>query len=333
MKSEINVISTVFSRTILAFTFLLLISFQTLFAQVLHVGVVSESVNKWPMWVAEDKGFFKEQGLDIELVLTGEATVQLNMLANGELEIAHQAADHIIRAVERGERFVLVHTITRATTDLLVGPGITSYSDLKGKTFALSNLNVAYWLLTKKILQKHGVNPGDYTILDNIGGPVKRMQALMEGRAQVTYMNPPASIEAEADGFTRLTSLAEHYPDFPASSIASRRDWAEQNREVLVKYLRAYIQATEWLLDESNRDEAIDIAMRIGGHSREVLPAGYESFVKYGLVRYGTLSPAGYKQIFELLKETGIVNEISGMEKYSDPSFQQRALELFQSGP
>lgn len=79
----------------------------------------------------------------------------------------------------------------------------------------------------------------------------------------MTYMNPPASIEAE--GYTRLTSLSEHYPEFPASSIATRRDWAEANEDILVKYLTAYIRATEWLLDEANREEAMDIAVNIGG--------------------------------------------------------------------
>jgi len=310
----------------LALAFLLVVNLANTFAVDLRIGVISESVNKWPMWVAQDKGFFKDQGVDVDLIITGEATVQLKRLGSGDLDITHQAADHIIRAVERGENFVVVHTITRATNDLLVGPGIKTYADLKGKTFALADLNVSYWLLFNKVLQKHGVYPGDYTIMANTGGPLKRMQVLKENRAQVTYMNPPASIEAEAEGYTRLTSLSEHYPGFPASSIATRREWAEQNRDILISYLKAYIHASEWLLDENNRDEAIDIAVRIGGHDRSILPGGYDAFVKHGLVRYGTLSPEGYRQILELLKENGIVDEINRMNKYVDPSYQQSAL-------
>jgi NitT/TauT family transport system substrate-binding protein len=314
-------------KTLILVTLLYPIILQTVPAQTLRVGVISQSVNKWPMWVAEDKGFFKDQGLDVEVILTGEASPQIARLKNSDLDITHQAADHIIRAVERGENFVLIHTITRATTDLLVGPGIKNYADLKGKTFALSNLNVAYWLLFNKVLQKQGVYPGDYTILDNTGGPQARMQVLRENRAQVTYMNPPSSIEAEAEGYTRLTSIADHYPGFPASSIATRPDWAEQNRDTLVAYLRAYILATEWLRDPENYDEAINIAVKIGGHNREILPSGYDTFVNHGMVRFGTLSPDGYNQISELLMETGIISEISKMEKYADPSFQQQALQ------
>ncbi len=293
----------------------------------LRVGVISESVNKWPMWVAEDKGYFAEQGINVELILTGDATAQLEKLRNAELDLGHQAADHIVRAIERGDNFVVVHTITRATNDLLVGPGIKSFNDLKDKTFALANLNVSYWLMFDKVLRANGVNPGDYKVIANSGGPAMRMQVLRAGKADVTYMNPPASIEAEAEGYTRLTSLSEHYPQFPASSIATRRDWGELNRDVLVKYLMAYIRATEWLLDESNRDEAMNIAVNIGGHERNILDGAYEAFVKHGLVRFGTLSSDGYSQISQLLLEKGIVNEISPMEKYADTTYQQKAKE------
>ncbi len=249
------------------------------------------------------------------------------MLRNKELEFGHQAADHIVRAIERGDNFVLVHTITRATNDLLVGPGIKSYRDLRGKTFALANLNVSYWLMFDKVLRANGVNPGDYQVIANSGGPAMRMQVLREGRADVTYMNPPASIEAEAEGYTRLTSLSEHYPEFPASSIATRRDWAEANEDILVKYLTAYIRATEWLLDEANREEAMDIAVNIGGHKRDTLNGGYEAFVKHGIVRYGTLSPDGYRQISQLLLKKGIIKKISAMDKYADPKYQNKAKE------
>lgn len=310
----------------LIYTFLIVLSSATN-AVDLRVGVVSESVNKWPMWVAEDKGYFTDQSINVELILTGDATVQLEKLRNAELDLGHQAADHIVRAIEIGDNFVVVHTITRATNDLLVGPGIKSYNDLKGKTFALANLNVSYWLMFDKVLRANGVNPGDYNVIANSGGPAMRMQVLREGKADVTYMNPPASIEAEAEGYTRLTSLSEHYPQFPASSIATRRDWTEMNRDILVKYLMAYIRATEWLLDESNRDEAMNIAVNIGGHERNILDGAYEAFVKHGLMRFGTLSPDGYNQISQLLLEKGIVNEISPMGKYADPQFQQSALQ------
>lgn len=96
------------------------------------------------------------------------ATVQLAMLRNKELEF-----DTRQQAISFGP-------LKEATNDLLVGPGIKSYRDLRGKTFALANLNVSYWLMFDKVLRANGVNPGDYQVIANSGGPAMRMQVLRE---------------------------------------------------------------------------------------------------------------------------------------------------------
>jgi ABC-type nitrate/sulfonate/bicarbonate transport system substrate-binding protein len=152
------------------------------------------------------------------------------------------------------------------------------------------------------------------------------MVKVREDRAQFTYMNAPASIKAELDGFRIFTNLSKHYPEFPASSIGSRRNWAESNRDTVISYLRAYINASEWLLNPSNRDEAIEIAAGIG-HDRATLPGSYDTFIEDGLVRYGTLSRAGFIQVGELLVEGGVIDTFGDMEKYADSSYQQAALE------
>jgi ABC-type nitrate/sulfonate/bicarbonate transport system substrate-binding protein len=307
---------------------LLLILSSALQAQQVRVGTISSSINNWPLWVAEAKGMFTDHGLDVQVTVTGESEHQLDMVDDDQLDIFHQAADHFVREIEHGKNYVVLHTITRAANALIVRPEFETYEDLRGKTIALDNLQTGYWLLYKKVLQKQGLQPGDYQLSPDSGGPSKRIIKVRENRAQFTYMNAPASIKAELDGFPILTHLSEHYPDFPASSIGTRRSWAELNRDTIIDYLRAYISASEWLLDPANRDEAIEIAAAIG-HDRETLPGSYDTFLKNGLIRYGTLSRAGFTQVGELLVEGGVINSFGEMEKYADPSYQQLAREQF----
>ena len=304
--------------------FSLLLFSPVLTAQQIRVGTISNSINNWPLWVADTKGFFEDEGLEVLVSVNQDSGYQLDMLASGKFEFTHQAADHFVREIEYGREFVVVHIITRPTFDLIIRPEYSSYAELKGKTVALDNTATGYWLLYKKVLEKNGVSPGDYALLANLGGPANRLKAVRDNRAQFTHMNAPASIKAEMDGFTILTNLSDHYPEFPASSIGARRDWAEDNRELVVAYLRAYVLATEWLLDPENRDEAIDIAVAIG-HERELLPGSFDRFVNKGLVRFGTLSEKGFTQVGELLIDSGVVNSAAGMEKYADPSYQQEA--------
>lgn len=276
--------------------------------------------------MARAKGMFADEGLDVQVTVTGESEHQLDLVDDEQLEIFHQAADHFVREIEHGKNYVVLHTITRAANALVVRPEYKTYEDLRGKTIALDNLQTGYWLLYKKVLQDQGLQPGDYHLSPDSGGSTKRMMKVREDRAQFTYMNAPASIKAELDGFRIFTNLSKHYPEFPASSIGSRRNWAESNRDTVIAYLRAYINASEWLLNPANRDEAIEIAAGIG-HDRATLPGSYDTFIEDGLVRYGTLSRAGFIQVGELLVEGGVIDSFGDMEKYADPGYQQAALE------
>ncbi|NIN34923.1 MAG: hypothetical protein GTO60_07415, partial [Gammaproteobacteria bacterium] len=75
----------------------------------------------------------------------------------------------------------------------------------RGKTIALDNLQTGYWLLYKRVLQKYGLNPGDYELSPESGGPANRMQKVRDNVAQFTYMNAPASIKANLEGYPILT--------------------------------------------------------------------------------------------------------------------------------
>ncbi|NNE39233.1 MAG: ABC transporter substrate-binding protein [Gammaproteobacteria bacterium] len=294
----------------------------------MRVSVISNSIGNSPLWVADKKGFFNEQGLDVDISINQDSNYQLEMLANGGFEFTHQAVDHFMREIERGSDFAIIYTINRPTFDLISRPDLRSFADLKGKIVALDNVETGYWLLYRKVLQKYGVYPGDYTLLPNLGGSRNRLKAVRENRAQFTHMNAPASIQAEQDGFNILTNLSEHYPDFPASSIGTRRDWAKDNRDIVIAYLRAYIQASEWVLDPVNREELIEIGVDIG-HDKNTLPGSIERFINKGLVRYGTMTGKGINQVGELLIESNVIDSFGSSEKYIDTSYQLEAKRQF----
>lgn len=66
-------------------------------AESLKVGVISQSANNWPLFVAEEKGFFQRAGLQVEVVVTGDSGRNIDGLAAGNFEITHQASDHFVR--------------------------------------------------------------------------------------------------------------------------------------------------------------------------------------------------------------------------------------------
>jgi len=299
---------------------------QPAYAEALKVAVISQSANNWPLFVAEEKGFFQREGLQVEVVVSGDSGRQIDGLASGTYDITHQASDHFMRAVENGKELFVFMTISRPIFDFVVQPEIRAIKDLAGKTIALDRPTTGYWLLFQKAFARNGLPPEAYKILPNLGGAEARYRAVKEGRAQGTFLNPPLSLDAIAQGLPRLTNLAEHFPDFPGSSGGARRSWARQNEATLIRYLRGFGAAVDWLLDAKNRDEAQKIFSRKLKLDEKDAQSTYDSFVRVGLIPGGRLSMEGIKQILELMADSGQLKPpVSGPENYADPSYQQKA--------
>jgi ABC-type nitrate/sulfonate/bicarbonate transport system substrate-binding protein len=295
-------------------------------AEPVRVGIISDSATSWPLRVGQEKGFFRQEGADVEILVEVDSGKLLNGLAEGKYDISHQASDHFIRGVQDGKPLFIFMTISRPIFDFVVSPDVRSISDLKGKTIALDRPTTGYWVLFRKIFAEKGVSPEDYKLLPNLGGAEKRFLAVKEGRAQGTFLNPPLSLGAIAQGFPRLTGLSEHFPDLPGSSGGARKDWALKNEKTLVAYLRGWKRAVDWLADPKNREEAIAIYAKRVKVDAEQLAGTYDSFVRDGLVR-SKLSMDGMKQMLDLLVESGqLTPDAANPELYAIPSYQERAM-------
>ncbi len=294
-------------------------------AETVRVGVISDSASTWPLRIAQEKGFFREAGVQVEIIVEVDSGKLLAGLGQGDYDITHQASDHFIRGVQEGKNVFIFMTVSRPIFDFVVSPQIRIIGDLKGKTIALDRPTTGYWILFRKIFAQNGVKPEDYKLLPNLGGAEKRLQAVQDGRAQGTFLNPPLSLDAISQGFPRLTGLKEHFPDLPGSSGGARRDWAQQHEQTLVAYLRAWKRAVEWLADPQNRQEASAIYAKRVKIDPQQLAGTYDSFVRDGLVRL-PLSMTGIKQMLDLLVESGqLTAELARPEIYADSSYQQKA--------
>jgi len=295
-------------------------------ADTIKVSIISDSAGTWPLRVAEQKGYFRDEGLQVDISVTVDSQKQLAGLADGTFDITQQASDHFVRAVQEGKNVFVFMTISRPIFDFVVQRDVRTIADLKGKTIALDHPTTGYWLLFRKIFAQNGVPPDAYSLLPYLGGAENRWKAVQDGRAQGTFLNPPLSLRAISGGLTRLTGLAEHVPDYPATSGGARRDWAKQHPDTLEAYLRATIRATRWLSEPANREEALALyAKRVKGDAREIADS-YDTFIRQGLVPDVRLGMDGMQQMLDLLVESGqLTADKSRPELYADASFQKKA--------
>src|SRR3989442_5149074 len=213
----------------------------------------------WPIWAAQERGFFARDGLEVELTPTTSSVFQLTNLIDGKFDIGMTAIDNVI-AYQEGQGEAPVS----ATPDLfafmggdngflrlVVRPDIGGYADLKGKELSVDALTTGYGFVLRKLLGRGGLKDGDYSLV-RAGGVLQRWEALREKTHAGTMLITPFEILAEAQGFKRLANAVDVLGRYQGLVGATRRGWARDNADKVVAYIRGYPAGLAWLDDRAN---------------------------------------------------------------------------------
>jgi ABC-type nitrate/sulfonate/bicarbonate transport system substrate-binding protein len=226
----------------------------------LRVAVVSDGFPMWPLHIAQASGLFRAEGIAVALTVTGSSAKQMEALEQGDNDIGIQLPDHVVRAVLRGsDLFAFMAPAHAVDISLIASPAVLSLGDLRGRTIAVDGVRSGYALLLHRLLRTQGFSEMDCQLTE-FGGTKERLDALTDGRADAAFINPPFDGALLANGFVRLTSTLEAFPDYPGPVAATRRSWAKQHEAQLLQFIRGYLSAFSWISNPQNREAAIDIA-------------------------------------------------------------------------
>src|SRR6195256_4536469 len=222
----------------------------------------------WPVWVAQEKGLFAKNGIEVRVTPTVSSVFQLTNLIDGKFDIAMTAIDNLIAYREgQGEEPVLgrdLQAVMGGDTGflrLVTVPEVSSYSQLRGKTLSVDARTTGYAFVLIEMLERAGLKESDYKV-ERAGGVLQRFQALMEKKHAGTLLLSPFEVQAEAKGFHRLANATDVLGRYQGLVGGARKSWAEQNRDAVVGYIRAFSDAVDWLYQPANRDEAIAIFLK-----------------------------------------------------------------------
>ncbi len=223
----------------------------------IRLAIISEGVNTWPVYVAQEEGFFRRAGIKVDVTITRSSVKQLDELQKGGFDIGFQQADHVVRAVENGSDLFACMAMAHAPGLTLVGArDVQGIAGLKGRTIAVDGGRTGYALLLRRLLADRGLGEADYTFQE-FGGSQERFDALRAGAAAASWLNPPFDQRLLAEGFQSLTTTVQAFPDYPGPVAAARRSWAQAHEGELVAFIRAFKSAYAWLQDGKNREAAI----------------------------------------------------------------------------
>ena len=288
----------------------------------IRLAIISEGVNAWPLYVAQGRQLFEAEGVAVAVTLTGSSVQQLEQLRAGGYDIGFQQSDHVVRAVETGSDLCIVMAQGHAPElSLVAAPGVQSFEDLRGKDIAVDGSNSGYALVLRRLLAEKGL-AGAYRFVE-FGGSQERFDAMKDGKAAASWLNPPFDRNLFALGFGSLGTTQEFFPDYPGSIAACRRAWAAQNGGQLVAFIRAFRGACRWLQDPANKAAAIALLPGRLNISGELANRAFDAFARRPLP---VIDAAGLQQVIDVYWEAESLRTAKGTpEKYMDLSYQQRA--------
>src|SRR5579864_527791 len=234
---------------------------------VVSVNVFPGGFN-WGVYVAQDKGFFAENGIAVDVQGTPNSVTQMTDFSFGKFDIAMTAVDNIVAYVEgQGEApigpqpdFMAVMGSDSGFLSLVAAPSIANIEDLAGKTLSVDAMTTGYAFVLYEIMRRHGLDKdkGAYQIV-RAGGMVQRWTALREGKHAGTLLSAPYNIIAKNAGFTEFVKATDVIGPYQGNVAAVRRSWARENRGKVEAYIAAYRKSIAWLYEPANRTEAIAI--------------------------------------------------------------------------
>ena len=284
---------------------------------------------------AEGKGFLKQENIRVEINTVTDSPTLLRNLIRGQYDLILNNADNVIAWAEgqgedpqKNDFVIFLGGSQGVDQKLIVAPGIAGYPDLKGKVFAVDAPTTGYAIVGVYILKKHGLEWNrDYTF-KSFGNTTARADAMSRGDAAGAMMSL-ADDEIQKRNFKVLAHAQDYVKHYARGLGATRREWANANEDLVVRFNRAMIRATDWLQDTKNKDEAVQLLLGETKNNKARAESLYNLTLSptMGLTPRSRIDREGIRTIIELREVAGLMKApVPKPEKYVDERFYKKAL-------
>jgi ABC-type nitrate/sulfonate/bicarbonate transport system substrate-binding protein len=285
--------------------------------------------------VAHQLGFLEAEGINLVFNSVDSSEELMTKFIDGEFDLIQTNADNIIAWAEgqgidgtpHDFAIVLGGYRGREPMQLTVVEDIQTVDDLRGRVLAVDALHTGYAPMLVYILSEEGlVWNEDYT-LESVGGGPMRAESMKAGETSGGLVE--LDEELAAMGFHVLLTSREYIQDYARAVTASRRDWAEQHSDLIVRYNRAMIRSINWLLDPANKAEAISVIMADGNVSAAEAEDDYAAAINpdFGFIPNAEIRPGGVSQIIKIRGVMGAMQTpLPEPQKYIEDRYYKEAM-------
>lgn len=222
--------------------------------------------------MALEKGYYKREGLDLELISVRSAVTAVQALIGNQIQFILTVGPQMPAIWEGTDILLLAQQVGRPTSSLVVTPDIQKVTDLKGKKIGV-NFGGSTFAGTKALLELNKMTDRDVQYI-NIPGSTPKVAAMKQGIIAAALLAPPADYVAVKAGFKRLVNLADVFKDTTFTGLAATGKTVKDNPAFVKRMVRAIVRGVYHTRD--NPEDAIQVMIKHLRMEREAAVDAYQ---------------------------------------------------------
>jgi NitT/TauT family transport system substrate-binding protein len=275
------------------------LSARALGADKVALALPGNSMGYLPLHVAVHRGFFKDEGIDIEVPRL-VPNMAHNALMSGDIQY-HGLADSGLRLAARGAPIkAIFYAAARPMYYLVAQRGIRSVAELKGKMIGVSQFGGTSDLSARLVLRHHGVEPEWNVVILQIGSEATRIAALQAGSVGAIIVPVPAVVLLRQQGFNELAFVGD-VVEFASNGYSTTEGRIKQRPQEVKKVVRAMYRGLRFA--KENPEETTKVIERHWKVEPNVAKESYEAIVR-ALNDDGIIGEKQLKVHFDIIRRT-----------------------------
>ena len=311
-------------NAVLRWVTLLLLFFLTAPAHgldTLRIGLSALSPTNWPVWVAEEKGFFKKYDIEPQVIFIGGGSTRgVSALVTREVQFMVIGGVGVIGAALRGADVVMVASnVNRSTQRLISRPEIKTPKDLKGKRVGVVSFGGNTHSVLLMVLKKWSMKPDELVILQ-VGPSPTMLISLEKGWIDAAMLTSPTDFIAEEKGNSVLADLADMQIFSLQSTITTTREYLKGREDQATRFIKAYAEGIAYI--KKNKDQSVDVLrrkLRMEPGQDAYLGRTHQLYATKYFDRVPYVSVQGVKTLLESLESQDAKAKGADPEAFVDP--------------
>ena len=262
--------------------------------QKVRISFSSRSNTSVPYYVAVSKGFFRDEGMDVEII---QANPRLGVMAlmNGDVSFTGTFVSTVRGILSGFPLKIVLVAFKKGVYYLIAHPSIKDVQDLKGKKLGVSSIRGADHLVAEEVLRSKGLNPALMQPVA-LGDTSVRLQSVITGAVEVTTLSPPHDLMAQKAGVKVLAGPPEI--GMPASGMITSERLIKENPQFVRRGVRALLRANRFI--DENRAETIKVLLQWVKQTPEIAARSYDVELK-SILRDGTMTDSEMESFIDRL--------------------------------